>query len=1241
MPIKQVTPSSYQSDVAVDEHGVWGRMPTLADAEDRVPDREDHVVELVLHALSEISSQTVEELREWVKGSHPDLTARELRNLLNSRQDLFTQRRGWWQLRSKQQTAAPTPIPSERSANRSEETRPVRTARIAPPSEPPIGPSAVEREMRDHLRGRRMVAEIGLDALTFERVRDSLEQILDAGFRPNQVVVQYPALLTCYLVGHGMYHYDGGEFWTTLDLPQLAGQTWRQVFEDSIRGLKIETFEDMVYGDNAWRYVAPILAHGGIPRSSLDRYFGLIHRFLRQAGTATEMLALWRTRKSPFVGIGKPVQRFLLYGGDLAVDLVDRTIDMFREYARSGVVSKPVDLGLPAYVVNEFRKFVQREHVSGESIAKRQTGPKAVIQLDPWGGSGPTLTLPILNAAEDVWAWRLQGDGQFERFPVSRFMEREVPLRAARGWTVSLIDGLETKSEVAFEGLGELSALFFDPKDGRLISPAGGLRLERAWVLLPGDAKIEAVAADGSQAPIGITEELPELGQAWSGYRQMEVSLHGLRAVAIRADDQKPWSRLVVRSVSERPRLEGEPLPHTRSDGLTVYSDLPALRVPPGDWTIRSVIDGTPQPIRTAEVPTETTLDLELPGGVHEVELSVRGPLGADLRTRFVVCPGLSITRPERVLMPGDRASSVTTAGPSLSINHQGFGIPVTLEIPDAEDEVRCAVADGSGQERQISVRVAKVLWALACSNHESLTFSNRATHVVEDELTGREPTSLVVRTGRSDLPLRLALTSGSKVLQESDRGTSKGEEGRWVFDLGRFSDAVRDCESSQLAFELQVGQLPVTAAHVRRSLEISDLKASVKLDGGYATVDLAFRQERQLTGRVARLWPLMRPWDGPIEEPIPDDEAGHVTIGGHGRVAPGSYLAEIAVDSGWTSPTRPTGESASTALVQVGDFNAVLLRFSTEPAEDPFDRLEQAIATGFMAQPFGNHEWEKAGTAAADSAAQMAAGLVPSFGVETKSFSSLRWLLGKHPLQTAIALVDCAESGRVTSRSALSLSVEMVWALRRNDAVETPPAISRALWAVSPAIAAALELADAKDVERSARLFEFTGWNPQESEPIPTGEPVTQVYLGMGADQMATFRSHLDLIPDQILGIDELVAAHLEWLLAEKLHPGLAQRWWADHKGLERHPLDLWPVAVEHLGSRRPPTGTEQWAAIPRITLLAAFMVILDVPAFPEAARALHEAATFAPRLVMRDLVLAQVLTVLSTIDSLHGGTT
>jgi hypothetical protein len=76
----------------------------------------------------------------------------------------------------------------------------------------------------------------------------------------------------------------------------------------------------------------------------------------------------------------------------------------------------------------------------------------------------------------------------------------------------------------------------------------------------------------------------------------------------------------------------------------------------------------------------------------------------------------------------------------------------------------------------------------------------------------------------------------------------------------------------------------------------------------------------------------------------------------------------------------------------------------------------------------------------------------------------------------------------------------------------------------------------------------------------------------------MATFRSHLDLIPDQILGIDELVAAHLEWLLAEKLHPGLAQRWWADHKGLERHPLDLWPVAVEHLGSRRPPTGTEQW---------------------------------------------------------------
>src|SRR5690606_31987028 len=142
----------------------------------------------------------------------------------------------------------------------------------------------------------------------------------------------------------------------------------------------------------------------------------------------------------------------------------------------------------------------------------------------------------------------------------------------------------------------------------------------------------------------------------------------------------------------------------------------------------------------------------------------------------------------------------------------------------------------------------------------------------------------------------------------------------RWVFDLGRFSDAVARSDAPALAFELSVGFVPVTVVRLQRTLEITDLRAASRLVDDFGVVDLTFEEGRHLADRVARLWPLTRPWDGPLQELIPDGQRGHISISGYDRLHAGEYLAEVTVDGGWTTPVRPMVGAPGTRLIRVGE---------------------------------------------------------------------------------------------------------------------------------------------------------------------------------------------------------------------------------------------------------------------------------------------------------------------------------
>src|SRR4029077_12445770 len=129
--------------------------------------------------------------------------------------------------------------------------------------------------------------------------------------------------------------------------PHLLGQA----FKRAVSRLMLETFDDLVAGEGAAEYVARILAHGGIPRYCLGDYFSAMHSGLRYSD---ELMSLWRTRSERLANLDKPVGRFLRYGGEVAIDFVERSTELVRESSERGQIPSGAEIGLPDYLVEEY-----------------------------------------------------------------------------------------------------------------------------------------------------------------------------------------------------------------------------------------------------------------------------------------------------------------------------------------------------------------------------------------------------------------------------------------------------------------------------------------------------------------------------------------------------------------------------------------------------------------------------------------------------------------------------------------------------------------------------------------------------------------------------------------------------------------------------------------------------------------------------------------------------------------------
>ena len=1088
----------------------------------------------------------------------------------------------------------------------------------------------LERILRSRLAGRRIVAEIGLNAQTHEQVVEAITLVVRRLHSPRSVATAYPALLVCYLAGHGIYGYSHGGLWSTVTVPGID-VSFGPAFERAIRALGLETFEDMVAGDNAQRYVAPILAHGGIPKYSLDDLFTLVLKDVGKATDAADLMGLWRTRKSAFFGVDKPVSRFFLYGGGLARDFLDRCLDLVLSYARTGTVPEPDEVGLPAHVVVGFRKFGQR--VPPELRRYGRRWPRPEIRLDPWATGGPELTLPPVEVAGRA-AWHLQADGQLERVETSRHDAKTLQLRPSRSWTVALVEDGATQREITFEGVDadEIPALFFEPTTGRLLEAGAGLRADELWILSPPQTKLEGIGPEGAGA-LSIIDELPSPTGAWSGYAMRHVTLRDVRAISVSTPGGRE-RRLTVRSPAARPVLVGPPLPGVRTiDGLPVYASLPELALPGGTgvdgWAVRITVGGSTVTAPATDLP-------QGPGGLQldplcdptkaaTVELLARGTsLGSDLRAAFALVPGLRTGRPDRLLLPGDRDAVIDV---SAAVPLQPDG-PRSVRLAAGPDDHQLALdIPASAEPLRLAIGLPRLLWAAARTDQAKIELAGRKLIVDADDVADGTVTALVVRTGLPGLPLRLRLVAGGEIRQDTGAGAcASGDDGRWVFDLARFRDTIRNLDEPVAHLELEAGQWPVRVGEVRPALHIHDLRAVTTSDGDYASVELHWEEDRPLRNRTLRLWPLDRPWESPISEPVPDDVTGTGTVSGYERIPAGSYLAELAIDDGWTAAHRPSRHSETVTLVRVGDATDFRLRLDRLSLDDPLHVLELALGTGEISRHLEPDELSKLAPAALKALQVMLAD-DPSGSVTNHRFGAVAALLTADANAFADAFVGAVEADECSDEELLVLAVVLASRLRA-AAGDVDDARLRALWEVAAPLAAGLDVRPDPNGSHLARAREFV-WDPGDNEDCnpPLGDPPDQRWIGIPAEQLASIRQEVELMPRRVLSLDSWLAANFDWLEAAKVRGADVEHWWDRHASLI-DALGAVPTAARtHLDARRPPAGTAAWAAVPQATLACVLHLLTDSPHATRAGRALVEAVAFAPRLVARDLVLCRTV--------------
>jgi hypothetical protein len=192
--------------------------------------------------------------------------------------------------------------------------------------------------------------------------------------------IRYPACFVLHIVNLAKDRL-GHKFWSSDELAHLRvplglNETQlAQITRETIRELKLETFDFLVEGENALRNMTPVTMHSGIPVNNMQELVRLIETAVRRHRlTAEDQIKYWSSAPNGFNGMWAAPRRLFQQADSIALDLLERINDVLRSVEQSDFA------GLPKHLVDAILEIdeVQRSSFSGRNVQV----PRPWIEID-------------------------------------------------------------------------------------------------------------------------------------------------------------------------------------------------------------------------------------------------------------------------------------------------------------------------------------------------------------------------------------------------------------------------------------------------------------------------------------------------------------------------------------------------------------------------------------------------------------------------------------------------------------------------------------------------------------------------------------------------------------------------------------------------------------------------------------------------------------------------------------------
>nr|WP_131721717.1 hypothetical protein [Mycolicibacterium komanii]CRL70025.1 hypothetical protein CPGR_01807 [Mycolicibacterium komanii] len=729
-----------------------------------------------------------------------------------------------------------------------------------------------ERQWRPRAEAVSLAAET-LDSIPVHRREQALEAFgrLQDRFGPGsareRLLRRYPAVHVLATAGFAAEHYERGTFWpkliAVLDIaPDPAFQSaWGDAFLDNLRTLGLPTFEKD--DDAGSRYVGRILLHAGIPTYCLADFFRILSwKRSHTPGLTPEEFVSWAAAKAAgpgFQSLDMPVQRFVRYGDEFAVDVADRAFELLDAVAAGGPHDEVL---LPQRFWTVAQELVDRSGIERPAdhrpsdTAKIDIRPRLV--LDPFG-LGLLLRLPPVGDAPDgraVWVVNLDDDvqrvateslwpGSTEPAPQTDVAITK-PVRMA---SVALAGSEHLQLPVLV--VNDEDPLLVFGEDGELLPNGLPLPATKLWLLFPGEP--ESLQVMGT---IPVLAESP-LPPRWSGFSLVQVDLSGITAVSVGGS-----TRTVRKFESARVETALPVRGLRTTSGLPVVAQLPRLSIPSsmansvwdvtlhdsaGEVIARTRLTGTEDPNKIwDEVPRPV---------VGTFAVRIRGPWGRGATRSFTVVEGVSVS-----FAPAWRRFVSGGLQPCIAQVRAADGINLSrrqLEFSQRDREQTLRV----GLDSKFRSLVVSPPHMTVAYQTDAFTInpSVRPLTLMREDLCD-SPGELILDIGASAQPV-LHLIAGGRTLQTLQARSARA--GVYHFNLAGIVDTLRDQPQASLALS-DDGELVVATVRPRA------LFGSIELDSR----ELKFTDCINVDGLTAYVFPTRAPWIEPASLPIADGKA-------------------------------------------------------------------------------------------------------------------------------------------------------------------------------------------------------------------------------------------------------------------------------------------------------------------------------------------------------------------------------